>query len=332
MRQHVASFANFICRFGSNKVLLDYAKEIVLPSFTDDTLIRSYGRTHFFFYDTKLSVEDRDSDEPTILISGQFIKNTQLTREQIFDAEKGIVQDDASIASAPSAFFVLILNNHRLIYFPETAYAPTLDTFRATVERFLNIKHKKFIDTVYEEHVSDENKVTKKSLYEIHPRPTLDVIAITGDEEIEDFVRRYSVLKKIEFRVVRPNDEIDGGEIFNEIRDFVNPINPTSTKLVTASSDGLDIEKAIPRIKLATDTANQEIKLTGIDEDGNDLKGDNHEFKIGAPIEPLPATRQGLLRKLLGTFNSLKSDGTIKVGERDPSVREKILELVRVIL
>ena len=54
MRQHVASFANFVCRFGDEKVLLDYAKDIVLPAFFDDTFVRSYGRTHFFFYETEL--------------------------------------------------------------------------------------------------------------------------------------------------------------------------------------------------------------------------------------------------------------------------------------
>ena len=55
MRQHNAAFANFICRFGSEKVLLDYAEQIVLPAFTDDTMIRSFGkgRTYYFFIKQK---------------------------------------------------------------------------------------------------------------------------------------------------------------------------------------------------------------------------------------------------------------------------------------
>src|ERR1700723_2454744 len=138
MRQHAATFANFICRFGDQKVLLDYAKEIVLPAFFDDTYIRSYGKkAQFFFHEVEQVVLNGDKENPILGISGRFIKNTYLTREQIFDPEKGIVLDPANIQSSPSAFFLLILNNHRLIYFPETAHAPDLKTFRATLYDFI---------------------------------------------------------------------------------------------------------------------------------------------------------------------------------------------------
>ena len=109
MRQHVASFANFICRFGKEKVLLDYAEKIILPAFTDDKFIRSFGkgRTHYFFYETKIVQLDENKDKPVLAITGKFIKNTTLSREQIFDPKKGIIKDQASIATAPSAFLFL---------------------------------------------------------------------------------------------------------------------------------------------------------------------------------------------------------------------------------
>ena len=331
MRQHEASFANFICRFGSEKVLLDYAMEIVLPAFTDDTLVRGYGSTHYFFYNSDIVILNKDADEPTVAVTGRFIKNTQLSREQIFDDTRGLLQDEAVMSSAPSAFFVLILNNHRLIYFPETAHAPTIENFKSTCERFLKQKHGKYIDTIYNKLAQKGKKETKKKLREINPSPSLEVIPISGDEEIEDFVRRYQKLKKIEFKIIRPNDEIDGGEIFNEIRDFLGPIEPTDTKLVTSRADGLDIEQAIPRIKIATETDNQEVKLSGTDLSGNQLRGDNNEFKISAPIDPLPPTTTGLVEKLIATFSTLKSDGTIKTGKRDASVKDKILSIIRML-
>lgn len=330
MRQHVASFANFICHFGEEKVLLDYALEIVLPAFMDDTLIRDYGRTHFFFYETELLTFENGSDEPTVVVAGQFIKNTELRREQIFDPDKGIIKDDAAISSAPSAFFVLILNNHRLIYFPETAHAPDLTAFRATCERFLKDKHKAFIDTTYEDLKAKNEKVTKTLLREINPPPRLDVIPISGDEEIEKFVKRYAVLKKIEFRLADPNHEMDGGEIFDEIRDYLGPMNPTDTKLITSRSDGLDIEQALPRIKTAAETANQDVRLSGVDTNGNKLVGDNHSFKVGAPIENIPPTRRGLTERLLSVFGTLRDSGVIKTGTPTQSVRDKILKVVRV--
>jgi hypothetical protein len=50
-------FANFLCRFGADKVLLDYLEEIILPAFIDDTLIRTYGRenpSEYLFYETSV--------------------------------------------------------------------------------------------------------------------------------------------------------------------------------------------------------------------------------------------------------------------------------------
>lgn len=330
MRQHVASFANFVCRFGEKQVLLDYVEEIVIPAFVDDKLIRSYGRTHFFFFECKLIVLDDNRENPVMGISGRFIKNTHLTREQIFDPERGIVHDEASMPSAPSAYFILVLNSHRLIYFPETAHAPDLSAFRATALSFLRDKHKDYINRRFDALKGEGEKVTKKQLNSDHPQPTLEVVPISGDEEIEAFVRRYGVLKKIEFRLIEPNDEIDGHELFNEIRAYLNPLSPDTTKLEVKSSDGLDIDEAVPRIKDATATANQEVKLTGLDHDGNNLAGDNHTFKVGAPIETVPPTRKGLTEKLFKTYESLKDSGTIKVGDQAPSVTvimRKLLDL-----
>tara|TARA_A100001015_G_C14879019_1_gene667581 strand:- start:114 stop:1109 length:996 start_codon:yes stop_codon:yes gene_type:complete len=320
MRQHVATFANFVCRFGGEKVMLDYIDEIVIPAFVDDKMIRSYGRTHFFFYETKLVVLDDNPEQPVMGISGRFIKNTQLTREQIFDREKGLVQDEASMPSAPSAFFILVLDTHRLIYFPETAHAPDLSAFRSTALSFIRKKHSDFINRRYVELRKSENKVTKKQLNIDHPSPTLEVVPISGDDEISEFVRRYGVLKKIEMRLIEPNDEIDGKELFDDIRSYLGPLNPDTTKLEIRNSDGLDIDEAVPKIKEATETANQEVKLSGTDQDGNRLTGDNHSFKVGAPIETIPPTRKGLTDKLYSTFQSLKTSGVIKVGTSTATV------------
>ncbi|MGK7933145.1 MAG: hypothetical protein AB4041_17170 [Microcystaceae cyanobacterium] len=47
--KHSLEFANFICRFGDNLVLLDLLEEIIIPAFTDEHLQRSYRDTSFFF-------------------------------------------------------------------------------------------------------------------------------------------------------------------------------------------------------------------------------------------------------------------------------------------
>lgn len=72
MRQHSAAFANFICRFG-DKVLLDYAEQIVIPAFTKDTYVRSYGkRTHYHFYEVELLNMAEDGADPIIVLAGSL--------------------------------------------------------------------------------------------------------------------------------------------------------------------------------------------------------------------------------------------------------------------
>lgn len=330
MKQHVATFANFVCRFGKDKVLLDYAKDIVLPAFFDDTLIRTYGtKTQFFFYEMELNEIQNDDSGVILGVSGRFIKNTQLTREQIFDPEKGIIADEASLQSSPSAFFLLILNNHRLIYFPETAHAPDLKMFRSTAFDFIKRKHKAFIDKLHEELNNAGQRTTKKELYEAHPYPTLEIIPVSGDEEVENFVRRYGKLTKLEIRLIATNDEIDGSKLFSEVRERLSTLDPNDARILASDAkDGLDIEAAISIISDATETDNHEIKLSGKDQDGNTLIGDNHEFNITTKIDPVPATRADKVRRLFESFTTLLTNGSIKIGAAAGDVSKKLISLI----
>ncbi len=327
MRQHVAAFANLVCRFGDDNVLLDYASEIVLPAFLDKSLVRSYGSSQFFFYETELVELYRARDELVLGVSGRFIHNTLLMREQIFVPRRGVIRDEATLPSAPSASFLLVLNNHRLIYFPETAHAPDLSVFRSTLLHFLKYKHKEFINKEYERLRQLEQRVTKKDLNLTHPFPSLELIPISGGEEIERFLKRYKILKKIDFRLITPNDEIDGAELFDDVRTYFSNLEPETMKIEAKNPKGLDIPSALPVIKAATATANQEVKLTGVDYDGNDLRGDNKEFQVSAPIDPIPATRSGLIQKLYSVFSELQASGVIHTGEQSEQVTNKIRNL-----
>ena len=331
MRQHSATFANFICRFGDDKVLLDYAEDIVIPAFTRDTYVRSYGqRTHYHFYQVKLVDLSGGGELPVLALAGQFIKDTELTRHQIFDAKQGLIKDEQRMRSAPSVFFVLLLNNHRLIYFPETPHAPDLNAFKATAEQFLRRRHKEYVNELYQALKAEGEKVTKKVLFEAHPAPTLEVIALTGADNIADFVRRYAVLRRIDFRLVRPNDDIDAGEILDQVREFSRRLNADHTNLSTANSEGLDIEASIEAVTAATKTGNQEVKLTGLDEDGNHLTGNNDKFQIAAPVENIPPTRTGLTQRLYEIYETMMQTGAIRAPAMDRTA-EKIRQLVRLL-
>ncbi len=331
MRKHSATFANFICRFGDEKVLLDYAEEIVIPAFTRDTYVRSYGqRTHYHFFEVELVNLSHDEESPVLALAGRFIKDTELTRHQIFDVKQGLIKDEQHMRSAPSIFFILILNNHRLIYFPETPHAPDLNAFKTTAEQFLRRRHKEFINQLYAAMRETGEKITKKALFETHPAPTLEVIPLTGADDVAQFVKRYETLKRIDFRLVQPNDDIDAGEILGQVRAFGQELNADRTKLTTANSEGLDIDASIEAVTAATETGNQEVKLSGVDQEGNTLSGNNEKFQVSAPVDIIPPTRSGLIERLYGIYESLIGSGTI----RAPSVErtmDRIKQLTRLL-
>tara|TARA_R100000935_G_C2839311_1_gene170116 strand:- start:1819 stop:2811 length:993 start_codon:yes stop_codon:yes gene_type:complete len=322
MRQHTAVFANFICKFG-DKNLLNYAEDIVIPAFTKDTYVRSYGKkTHYHFYEVELLNMASGSSDPILVLAGRFIKDTELTRHQVFDVRKGLVQDEQSMRSAPSALFVLILNNHRLIYFPETPHAPDLNAFKATAESFLRKRHKEFIDELYEKTSEDKKPPTKKALYEAHPHPNLEVIHLAGRTDIAHFLRRFETLKKINFRVVRPNDDINAGEILGQVRELSDALKSTNTKVTASSSEGLDIDAAIEAVTEATSSGNQDVSVSGIDTEGNSLSGNNEKFRISAEIENIPPTKKGLVGRLIEKFTQLSSAGSINAPSADTKSEE----------
>ncbi|MEO0014056.1 MAG: hypothetical protein RLZZ535_2445, partial [Cyanobacteriota bacterium] len=79
-------------------------------------------------------------DNPVLGIVGRYIQNTQLQRTQIYDKQTdSLRRDKQAIQSSPSSIFVLILNNHRLIYLKETPCAPSLNSFQATIKKFIKL-------------------------------------------------------------------------------------------------------------------------------------------------------------------------------------------------
>src|ERR1039457_3328551 len=92
------SFANLICRFDDKFVLLDLAREIILPAFTDLSLKRGYGGTTYFFFETKISeIPGLDGmNVPFIIVHGKLVKDTVLTREQVFTLDQGLVSAQQS--------------------------------------------------------------------------------------------------------------------------------------------------------------------------------------------------------------------------------------------
>ncbi len=115
--------------------MIDLLDEVVLPAFTDDSLERKYGEARYFFLDVEtLDLGTRRQTEPAIV--GTFVKDTTLHREQIYDPQnKAIRRDPRTLKTSPSATFVFLLVNHKLLYLHETVDAPRSTPF---APRFIN--------------------------------------------------------------------------------------------------------------------------------------------------------------------------------------------------
>lgn len=311
MRALNMTVANLVCRFG-DKVLLDYLGEIILPAFFDSNLVRTYGEdTSYLFHKVELFTNNVGQVKRTCVI-GQFVRDTVLTRDQVLDNGE-LLHDPQILESSPSAFFVFILENHKLIYLPETNHAPSVLAFAATLRTFVLTKHKEYI-----EQLSQESGATKKSLYETHQKPRLVVVPLASRESVEDFVARYKSLRRLEVRLLETNDEIDGTAVWRKLRKLKVDAGAKDTALIHSCSDGLLKDGAVHQIADASATGNALIKLSGYDYDGNKLRGNNESFQVSTSVSNLPEDLVDRGRELVNQFERMVAKGAIIV---DPSVR-----------
>jgi hypothetical protein len=323
-------FANVLCHFGKDKVLLDYLEEIVLPAFTDDTLVRQRGRetpTSYHFYDVVVEVLDKTVTPPLIGVSGQFVKDVHLTRTQIYDDSRGLVEDHRSMASSPSSYFLFMFNNHQLIYLPKTPHAPTIGEFSATIGSFIKRKHVDYINKLHKDAKSSASRVTKRSLWESHPGPAIDIVPLATTESVASFINRFSLLKVIQFKLLKPSPAVVASDVFVGMQGILAELHAKSGQVVTKSDSGLDKPAATRVVGAAAAAGTNEIRLQGDAPDGSTLSGSNDDFKIRVPLETIPPTRKGVVDRMVEAFTSTVSHLVPRETTKNSSRERKLDDL-----
>lgn len=323
-------FANFICRFGEDKVLIDLVEEIIIPAFTDRSLNRDAGVANYFFHDVSV-VQLSDGDTPIVGITGRFIKDTVLSRQQTYDRNRDcLLADEHRIQSSPSAIFILILNNHRLMYLNETSYAPSLVSFTATIKKFIKIKRQDFINKKY---IDLEKKVTKKHLHQEYPQVNLEIIPLASESTMNDFIQKFDVLNQIQIDIVPSNNEFDTNDFFQQLRESNNLLEADRTKIAYSNKNGLSKPKTEELIKPLANQGQSKITLTGKDNEGNILRGDNKNFKLRTIVKNLPNQIRDipeLAVQLHEQFLELVKKGIINIGNSQDKniISEKINQIL----
>ncbi len=327
MKTNSISFANLICRFGETKVLLDLAREIVLPAFLDHTLLRKSGEdTQYFFYQTELreyqNVFDPDSPVPLLVVHGRFIKNTVLRRTQVFEEEVGLVPNEEAIESAPSAFFVFVLNNHKVIYLPETPHAPALGAFGSTVRAFLRKSHWAYINALHQQSKAADNPIPKKHLLIDFPHPTVDLVPQASKGSIEEFLLTFQTLTRFELQILDTNQELQSSDLYRQIRQVRAELRARKTMLAHESPAGLDKTQAVEQIHAGAATGNQTIRIVGKSEDGSVVTGNNDNVKLRVPIEDVPDDPRLRAQRLIQVYENQLAQGVLARDAAQPNVEQ----------
>jgi hypothetical protein len=299
MRENQTVFANFLCKFGE-KDMADYLEEVVLPVFTDAKLMRKYGDTTMHFEEVRLLM-----DEATPVVAGKFIYNMVLRRTHVYQQGVGQVKAPGKLSSAPSAFFVLSLGNHRLIYFGETPSAPDIARFHSTVQKFLDIKYEAFIRTERRRLRENGEKIKKAGVYNRHPNPELKIVPLSGNDSVRDFIARYSKLQSVKIVVLRRNKDIDPAKTMDELDELAQLTGAPNAKLAISNSVGLDANGVAELVEDISAYGNQVVKLEGMDLNGAKLIGSNDDFSLKPIFDHVPAGTKPRAHFLLGKLKEL---------------------------
>ncbi len=329
-------FENFTCKFGEKFTLLDLFSEIVWPAFQKRRFNRSYKGTDYFFEDTFLFEHRFKSGRTRLCLAGRFIKNTKLKRDQIYRPSQGIIEDPDELESAPSAIFVLILNNHRLIYVKEVSGAPQVKTFESVCLNFLKQSRIEFIDNLVAENKNKRvqnpeiKRLTKKSLFLKYPTPDLRITPLTDRRGLQDFINQFDKIETLSIKLLPTNKEEINNDDFWQEMDAKRESMQSDKVAVNFSNkkQGLQGDEVYNHCNSATTYGNSEIKLNGYGKHGNSLKGDNEDFHITHEAEELSRNLQTAAPSLVNNFYHLIKQKIIKL----PKIPKEVVDKISVIM
>lgn len=326
MKSENATILNLTCKFGS-KDLLDLANEIIIPAFKSN-LERKYGATRYLLIDVQIAdIGEEGRSEKAIY--GRFIKDTILKSEQILTSDKQLIEQNLAIQSSPSAFFVLLLKDHRLIYLAETAYAPDYKTFASTLQWIFRKKRRSHINELFKkapQNLKSEEKLALKKQIENEfvPNVTVNLFPIPTNESMTKFIDRYSTLKSIKFKINRSNAEINPATAWQAIEENFPSGLEGSTTIETRNPEGLDKGHAKRLITDGNKVGVHEVLTDGLDNDGFKLKGKNEDMGVEKTLENIPPTLKGKANKLVHLFKG----SPFRKASTENSVQEKLHRII----
>lgn len=329
-------FGNYTLNFGKEKVLIDLFDEVVFPSFMEMKYIRKLKeKGEYFFLDTQLVRLNFQGQPPTAAIAGRIIKNTKLTRDQIF-RRGGIIEDKSELETAPSSIFILLLDNHRLLFCREVPGAPTIQNFQSTSQYCLKRRHSEFIEEIFErakqKRAEDPTlkRATKTHITIENPYPELRITPLSDKQSLEAFVQRFKSIDEITIKLLPTNnEEINNDDFwvaFVERKEQMNS-NVATVRFANAK-DGLDPVNVYDQASAASNLGNSEVNFKGQDVQGDSLKGNNEDFSLSVELEDFPKEITAAANEAYAQFQKLAQVNVIAL----PAIAENAISKVNLII
>jgi hypothetical protein len=320
------NIANFTCRFGENKVLLDLFQEIIYPAFFESNP-REYAKNIFYLFN--LEFKNVEENEP--VIAGRFVRDTDLTRSHVLRDNKLVPSSD-QIESATSARFVLILSSHTLLYVPETPKAPPLAMFQSTMQYHLKKSWASYIKSESRRQRKANPKGPKiRDIYiklaEEIPPPQLNLIELPSSISIKDFLEKFKQIDQVEYRINDTNHNNDFMPLINALREQKKDTGSSSIIVIERKPTNKDT--LTTQLNDATRAGNVDAKIAGKGLNGEKISGSNEEFKLSIPLGVVPASMNQFITTVYKVFKNLISTKEISIQKATGLYSNKLIEIAQ---
>lgn len=328
-----ATLANFNCTFKINSEtypMLNYFEKIIWPAFNDKTLIRkTYKRNDkklpIRYHISDVKIVELDNGNNLALI-GKHIKRTILEISEDYKPDKGFIGESETKPSAPYSTFIILLNNHRVIYFPNKAGAPDIRSFASTtrsiIDQYINNQRDILLNKLdKKEYPAKEAAIYIKNEY---PTAELNIVAIESEElAIEAFKNIFSI-RDVKFKFYKTNnDPIDFDSVFESAYKLIDQTNSNSMEQKFNSPKEISvIETAVIKSKGKT---NYKINAVNINKESIIITPD----KISPKIEIFVDDNISIEKNISYVYNQLKERKEIRsISEDNKNIFNKFKNLI----
>lgn len=260
--------ANFNCTFGKdNEPMLNYFETIILPAFKLSQVRESKGNKYFFDNVNLIMVNGK------FMLSGLLIKRTKLEVKSIY-TEEGLKATNEVYPSDPYSYFLINLQNHRMVIVKNQKGSPNLGNFSATANFLLK------------NYIREFNKQVERKEDKL-PMANLNIVAIPFEDAIKKELRNVKKINNLILRFYPLNGDVEKKGVFTHLREMLDEVESESgftqintpdnkEKVVELLDDTQGLVKPSLRVvynngsskTLRDDSFTEEMKIPLDDEDG----------------------------------------------------------------